>query len=152
MAQFSNGFQRSLGRQLHGFTLIIHKPRTKITIIVYSPLRTGTESELWKIYFTRSSMREPFAKHNNRKCDTQQKSAQLSVSLSLFVGDFVRIPRYPKNFQSKNVFLSSTKSGSTQTQTRNEIVFEYFVWKYRRRKIVASRSFRTLATFHLPLI
>lgn len=116
----------------------------KITNIVYSPLETGTESEFFRFFLHSLINARPFLRNaTTENVYTQQKSARLSVSL-LFFGGLVRIPRYPKNFQSKNVFLSSTKSDSTQTQTRNEIVFEYFVSKYRRRKLLLPVAFDTL--------
>lgn len=82
---------------------------------------------------------------------TQQKSVWL-ILFSRFRGDFVRIPRSFRRIFSQKIFLSSTKSGYTQTQNGNGIVFEYLLCAYRRRKIVASRSFQNPAPFYHTLI
>lgn len=153
MAHFFNQFSEFFDFPTSKFALTISKPRMKITIIVSPELYNAAEPKFRVIFFTRLLDWTLFAKHNKKMCTHNKKVCDWLFSLFLW-GLWKNSSLIPENFQSeKKIFsLSSTKSGNTQTQNGNEIVFEYFSGKNTNEEIVASRSFQSVVAFYLPLI
>lgn len=120
MAQLFWRFSDFSGAKQPNFTLFIQKPRMNVTLIICSRLLTVNESNFSEFFSTALFSLNLFLRNTATKnVYTQQKSVWLIFS-RFFDATFVRI------FSKKNTFLlSSTKSGYTQTQNGNEIVFEY---------------------------
>lgn len=125
----------------------------KITIIVSPQLYDAIEPKFCILIFTRLPHWTFFAKHNNRKCVHTTKKCTTDFFLC-FRGDFVRIPCYDsKEFSVKKYFsCHPPKAAIRRLRMEMKLYLNIFSREYKRRKIVASRSFHSLVAFYLPLI